>query len=66
MAQNGAGCPVFIRAFVGLFVKLLPFGSEAVFGPDLFVVDERTLAGAVEPVLEGGEGDGRIHNELRD
>ena len=57
VSKDGSGYPVFVGAFVGFLVKGLPLGGEAVFGPDLFVVDESTLARAVEPVLEGGEGD---------
>jgi len=49
---------MLIRPFVRLFMKLLPLRGEAILGPDLLVVNEGTLPGAIQEMLERGEGDG--------
>ena len=54
VAQDGAGGTVFVGAFVGFFVKLLTLGSETILGPDLLIVDEGTLARAIQEVLQRG------------
>jgi hypothetical protein len=52
LPQDRATGPVLVRPFVGFFVEELTFGSESVFRPNLLVVNESTLARAIQEVLE--------------
>jgi hypothetical protein len=44
-----------IRPFVGLVVKNLSLGSEFIFRPHLFQVDQAALTRAIQPMLERGK-----------
>ena len=61
MTEDGARRPMFVRPLIGLLVQKLTFRREFVLGPNLLVMNQRTLARAVKPVLEGGDGDGICH-----
>jgi len=42
---------------VSLVVELAALDGEAVFGPELLVMNERALPRAVDQVLEGADGE---------
>jgi hypothetical protein len=58
LPKNRAIGTMFVRSLVRFLVEKLAFSGEAILSPDLLVMNERTLARAIEEVLESREENG--------